>query len=381
MPEVTASAHDHLITGTGNLLDEQGCLREPGYALQPPFAYNRSDIAAPKWRIKDWDYYLVNDDEYALALTYSDLGYLGLISASVMDFATRTFKTTSEIVPFTFGSLGVPLSSAEGDIAWENKRCRVEYRHVTSKGCVASDGASESTAGPAHNGDSSGSGSPARRLSFSMKNFDGERDLEAELLLDNEPQDSMVIATPWAEDPTAFYYNQKIIGMRARGGFRVGEHFHEFDASDSLGLLDWGRGVWTYENTWYWAAAQGWQDGHLVGLNLGYGFGDTSAASENMIFYDGVCHKLHWVDFGIPQLADGSFDYSAPWHITDDEGRLDLEFSSQIDRTDNINVANIIVSNQHQVFGVLTGRLALDDGTQVQVNGLRGSAEHIYNKY
>lgn len=359
MTESAAPARDHLITGSGNLLDGQGHLREPGYALRPPFLYNREDIAAPKWRIKDWDYYLVNDSEYALALTFSDLGYLGLISASVMDFGDNTFKTTSEIVPFTFGSLGVPRRSDVGDISWGNKRCRVEYRHVASDG---------------------GCGK-ARRLSFSMKNFDGARDLEAELLLDEEPQDSMVIATPWVEDPTAFYYNQKIIGMRACGGFRVGERVHEFSASDALGLLDWGRGVWTYENTWYWAAAQGRQDGHLIGLNLGYGFGDTTAASENMIFFDGACHKLHWVDFGIPQLADGNFDYSAPWHITDDEGRLDLEFTPDIDRTDNINVANVIVSNQHQVFGRLNGRLVLDDGRCINVHDLCGSAEHIYNKY
>lgn len=357
MSEASAPVRDHLIVGSGNLLDEAGRLREPGYAYQLPFRYNREDIAAPKWRIKDWDYYLVNDDEFALALTFSDLGYLGLISASVMDFASSTFKTTSEMVPIPLGSMGVPESSSEGDVVWENKRCRIEYRHVTCEG------------------------NPARRLSFSMKNFDGERDLEAELLLDKYPRDSMVIATPWAEDQTAFYYNQKIIGMRARGGFRVGERFHEFSARDSLGLLDWGRGVWTYENTWYWAAAQGYQAEHLVGLNLGYGFGDTSAASENMIFVDGVAHKLHWVDFGIPQLADGSFDYCAPWHITDDEGRLDLEFAPEIDRTDNINVANIIVSNQHQVFGKLSGRLVLDDGSQLEIQGLRGSAEHIYNKY
>lgn len=359
----TTSARDHLITSFGNLLDAQGHLREPGYALQLPFLYNREDIAAPKWRIKDWDYYLVNDDEYAVALTFSDLGYLGLISASVMDFGTNTFKTTSEMVPFTFGSFGLPRVSKEGNIKWENSRCSVDYRHVRI------------------GGGASAAAKRGRRLSFSMKNFDGVRDFEAEFLLDEEPQDTMVIATPWAEDPTAFYYNQKIIGMRARGGFRVGEKFHEFSANDSLGLLDWGRGVWTYENTWYWAAAQGRQDGHIIGLNLGYGFGDTSAASENMIFYDGICHKLHWVDFGIPQLADGSFDYYAPWHITDDEGRLDLEFTPQIDRTDNINVANIIVSNQHQVFGVLTGRLVLDDGTTVEVRHLRGSAEHIFNRY
>ena len=62
---------------------------------------------------------------------------------------------------------------------------------------------------------------------------------------------------------------------------RVGT-VHEFDPAEALGLLDWGRGVWTYDNVWYWAAAQGHQAGHVVGLNLGYGFGDTTAASENM---------------------------------------------------------------------------------------------------
>ena len=41
--------------------------------------------------------------------------------------------------------------------------------------------------------------------------------------------------------------------------------------------------MWTYDNVWYWAAAQGHQAGHVVGLNLGYGFGDTTAASENMV--------------------------------------------------------------------------------------------------
>lgn len=126
-------AHDHRIQMTGNLLDGQGRLREAGFACAPPFLYNREDIAAPAWRIKDWDYYLVNDD-FALALTFSDLGYLGLVSASVMDFAARTFKTTSEVVPFTFGSFRLPRRSSRGDISWSNSRCRVEWHHVGAGG-------------------------------------------------------------------------------------------------------------------------------------------------------------------------------------------------------------------------------------------------------
>lgn len=345
-------AAEHLITSRGTLLDKDGHLREPGYSFWPTFEYRRKDVRAPAYRIKEWDYYLVNDDEYAVALTFGDMGYSGLVSASVMDFSTRTFKTTSDLIALPLGHMHVPSSSNIGDIIWSDKRCSVRWLHVPG----------------------------GRRLSFSMQAFDGRDDLEVEILLDKPPRDSMVIATPWADDPLAFYYNRKIIGMRAQGAFRRGPFVHEFSPSDSFGLLDWGRGVWTYDNTWYWAAAQGRQDGHVVGLNLGYGFGDTSAASENMLFVDGHAHKLGRVDFGIPRGADGRYSYMEPWHMTDDAGRLELTFDPQIDRTDFVNLG-VVVSDQHQVYGKLSGTVTLDDGTVMPIQGLRGSAEHIHNKY
>ena len=344
---------EHMIEGTGPLLDEQGRLREPGYAYKPPFTYDHARIAAPPFRIKDWDYYLANDDEYAVALTFSDLGYIGLVSASVIDFANDTFKTTSELVVMPFGSMGLPTSSDEGDIDWQGSRTTVRFVHTPA----------------------------GRRLSFAMRDFDGGDDLEVELLLDQEPRDSMVIATPWAENEHAFYYNRKIVGMRAQGGFRRGALMHEFSASDSFGLLDWGRGVWTYDNVWYWGVAQGRQGDRVVAFNLGYGFGDTSAASENMVFVDGIAHKLGRVDFGIPQNEDGTYRYLDPWHITDDEGRLDLCFHTRIDRIDYIDIAHVVISDQHQVFGSFEGRIVLDDGEVLTISGLRGSAEHIHNRY
>lgn len=343
---------EHRIVGSGRLLDESGRLREPGWATRPPFEYRRDDIAAPIWRIKDWDYYLINDDEVAIALTFGDLGYLGIVSASVVNFAEHSYKTTTETVPVPLGTMGLPADSRSGDIMWENRRCRVSWRHVPG----------------------------GRRLSFFMSGFDGDDELDAELLLDEEPRDSMVICTPWQDDPTAFYYNRKIVGMRARGGFRRGAAFHEFSPESSFGLLDWGRGVWTYDNTWYWAAAQGRQAGHVIGLNLGYGFGDTTAASENMIFVDGIAHKLGRVDFGIPG-EPGHYRYLETWHMTDDAGRLDLTFKPLLDRRDDTDIAGVLVSIQHQVFGTLDGTLVLDDGTALTIGGLRGAAEHIHNKY
>lgn len=90
-------------------------------------------------------------------------------------------------------------------------------------------------------------------------------------------------------------------------------------------MLDWGRGVWTYHNTWYWGSTSGQVDGIPFGWNIGYGFGNTSAASENMLFYGGRAHKLSQVQFHIP-MRDGREDYLRPWTFTSDDGRFEMDF-------------------------------------------------------
>ncbi len=363
-----ATSRETRIQQAGPLHRADGRLATPGWATELLLSYDRSRIKAPRWRIKEWDYYLVNDDAYAVALTLGDLGYVGLISASVIDFAQASYKTTSEIVPLPLGRFKLPASSENGVSAYENGR--VSFRFEVENG--------------------------TRRLHAQFARFDGEEDLMIDAVLDEAPRDTMVIATPWAEDPHAFYYNQKIVAMRAQGSFKKGLMAHGFSPDNSFGLLDWGRGVWTRDNTWYWAVAQGWQDGeggsaagsHRFGLNLGYGFGDTSAASENMIFIDGVVHKLHRVDFGVPENPGKEsspkvaehYNLLSPWHVTDDEGRLDLVFTPLLDRVDAMNFV-VISTDQHQVFGVFNGTVILDDGTPFKVANLQGSAEVVHNVY
>lgn len=363
------------IIGAAPLLDANGQLTYRGFATSLLPQYRRADIKVGALRIKEWDYYLVNDRRYAVALTLSDLGYVGMISASLMDFGTHEYTTTSELVWLTRGKFGLPETSAEGVSRWKTKR--VDIRFDVQGDC--------------------------RTLHCTFLRFRGEEALEFEAVLDEVPRDSMVIATPWPNAPHAFYYNQKIVGMRAAGTVRVGAFTHEFDASDSFGLLDWGRGVWTHDNTWYWGVAQGWQNGrgenspdaagaHRFGLNIGYGFGDTSAASENMVFVDGVAHKLGRLDFGVPVAREGVIGRGAtktvaskyrlmePWHIRDEEGRLDLIFTPDLDRCDWMNFG-VIITDQHQCFGLFNGLVVLDDGSRFEVRDLRGSAEVVRNKY
>ena len=219
-----------------------------------------------------------------------------------------------------------------------------------------------------------------RVLQCKLENFKGGKPFVCDIVLSEEPRDSMVIATPFPGAPKAFYYNQKIVGMRASGSVSVDGKLYTLDPADTFGLLDWGRGVWTYENTWYWGAGHGVADGHVVGFNIGYGFGDTSAAGENMVFVDGVAHKLEDVTFNIPQTPDGKDDYLRPWTFTSTDGRFEMDFVPILDRASCTDV-KLICSDQHQVFGKFTGTMILDDGTPIRLKDFVGFAEKVHNKW
>ena len=70
----------------GKLLDEKGHLAEVGYATSLVRQYDRKDIKAPALRIKEWDYYLIYNDRFGIALTLDDNSYMSMLSASVLDF-------------------------------------------------------------------------------------------------------------------------------------------------------------------------------------------------------------------------------------------------------------------------------------------------------
>ena len=333
----------------GPLLDEKGNLSEAGYAFALEKDYQRSAIKGLKSRIKEWDYYFIRDDEYGIALTIDDNSYMGMASISVLDFKNKTEKTKSYIVWFTFGKVGFPSSSIDGDVSIKNKNFDMLFENKNGK----------------------------RHLICKMKNVDKGKDFSCDFLLENTLDKSMVIATPFKKK-RHFYYNQKINLLKVKGTFDFGELHHEMN-DDTLGVLDWGRGVWTYKNTWYWSSLNAVYQGHRIGFNLGYGFGDTSAASENMFFYDQDAFKLEDVTFNIPKNEKGKLDFMSPWKFNSQKGDIDLTFVPIIDRYANTN-ALIIQSKQHQVFGYFSGTI-IAEGKKYTFENLLGFAEMVTNRW
>ena len=266
---------NHEVTNVQPLLSSDGTLREPGWSRKMVQVYDRSRVKAPAFRIKEWDYYLVvsQKNEFAVALTISDDGYIGLQSASLLDFKKKWEHTETILNAFPMGKLKLPSNSSEGNTVYHDKRLDMEFIVTPGK----------------------------RRLICNFKNFLDGKPFYCDITLDQPEMDSMVIATPW-DKKGRFYYNQKINCMRASGSASFDGKSYDFDPETDFGTLDWGRGVWTYDNTWYWGSGNGVVNGKDFGFNIGYGFGNTAAASENILFYDGKCHKLDDVTFHILSL-------------------------------------------------------------------------------
>lgn len=313
----------------------------PGWASSGMLEYNRKAIRAPFYRIKEWDWYQVCDAEKALQFTLGHASYAGQVGVTMFDFARGEKIFTKDIIlPLPFTSLGLEASAERDGVLEYDKKgmwMRFERRENT------------------------------HMLSCRTGEF------EAEVTLVRQNPNALVINVPFDESPTAFYYNHKINCMTALGRVVLGGREYLFD-ENAWGLLDWGRGVWPFHNAWYWSNASGRLGGEVFGFNLGCGFGNTSIASENALFYGEQIHKLGPVRFEL-----GS-SYNDPWHFVDEEGRLDLTLTPMYDRETATRL--LWVNNScHQMFGRFTGFAVLDDGRRLDVESITGFAEHAVNNW
>jgi hypothetical protein len=343
----------HEVKNPVDLLDKKGRIVEQGWARRPYWRYDRKRIHAPSWRIKEWDYYAVVNQKkgYAVTATMSDLGYGAMYALSYEDYTRKACAQQSAMAFFPKRMGFVSSSAFDQDISWANKDLRFAFVNKNGK----------------------------RHILFASPSLvlpDGTKGLDVDLTLVQPSElESMNIATSWEKKRTAFYLNQKVNCMEATGRIRRGYAIEEVGPKEAWGVLDWGRGVWTYQNRWYWGSASGLVDGVRFGFNLGYGFSDRSPASENVLFYDGVIHKLDEISFHIPENS-----FLAPWTFTSNDDRLRLSFQPCVDRSSDIN-ALVIKSVQHQVFGYFSGDTVLDDGRIIRLDHFPGFAEDVFNRW
>lgn len=342
------------ITKESELLSYNGTLVDDGWARRPYWKYDRRKIKANKFRIKEWDYYEFADPEnkFGIMGTFSDLGFAGLFVICFIDYELNKTSQVSAIKLLTLHKTGLaPTPDEDHGISFANKEMTLSFVKKGEKRQIVLS-------------------APALELP------DGRVGLKANVeLWEERDMESIYIATSWKENRKCFYYNAKVNPLPASGIVWLGDDRIEL-SDKALGNLDWGRGRWTRENTWYWGALNGYDGDIPWGINMGYGFSDRTPASENGIIYDGKVHKLEDIAFDYPE------DFvSRKWVFKDNKGRLYLEMNPSVNRHELDNIAGIIVSKQNQVFGIFSGYFILDDGRKIEIADAYGFAEKVYNKW
>jgi hypothetical protein len=340
------------------LHDEKGFITKEGWARKPYWQYDRKKIKASSFRIKEWDYYaaISHKNGFGIALTISDLGYLGFSSITFFDFNHQYYHQVDSLFFFPMGRLQLPPISDEGLVTYKDKKININVEsHKLSNETIQ------------------------KKINFNssfIKDFYKNKGIEGELTFTYpEKDDTICIATSWKEKRTAFYYNQKINCMIAKGKVTIGSKIYEFDEKTDLAVLDWGRGIWTYKNRWYWSSLSSYIDGKRFGWNLGYGFSDRSSASENAIFLDGKLYKLDEVAFKYDPK-----NYLKNWKIVDNERKLDIDFVPILDRNSKSDFL-VIKSIQHQVFGYFSGTIKIQENQIIKFKNLLGFVEDVFNAW
>lgn len=343
---MTRPASQRELHAPSPLLDPYGRLVQVGWSRQPLLDCNLEQARfyrlrpLQRFRIKRWDYYAVTTPTHFVSATLADLGYAGQVFAYVIDFAARQVREHTLTIPLGRG-ISLPRNSHAGESLYDDGRVRM--RLAPEADC--------------------------RRVQVEWPGFDGGRGLQADLTLQMPPEhESMTIVIPIGD--RRFYYNRKVNGLPAEGQVVYDGRPIPVRPDQALGTLDWGRGVWEYRSFWVWASASGFlPDRRRIGLNFGFGFGDTRAATENAVILDGRVHKL-----GRVAIDYDAGDFMRPWRMHDEDGRLALEFTPFLDRTARTNLL-LIASEVHQMFGRYRGTARTDEGESLQIDGLIGWAE------
>lgn len=319
------------ITKRTALLDEKGNIANPGYCVRSLYDYDRSKITANPTRIKEWDFYQISNERYVFQIVLADISIGGAGFFTAFDMATGERVEHMNLSLLTFGRLGLEENN-EVPHTLRNRRGKFDLQIK--------------------------SGKTKKILTVKLPGK-----IDACIELDVMPElESLVMAVPFEKDGQ-FYLNQKMNCMPAKGYVKAGKIDTELNPETTFCVLDWGRGVWPYAVSWYWGNGTVLlPEGKLFGFEIGWGFGDMSAFTENTLFYDGKAHKI-----GTVSLTKDEKDWMKPWVFTSDDGRFEMTMTPVFDNYTSSRVA--VAGNRcHQVFGTWAGYAVLDDGTKIELN-------------
>ncbi len=272
------------------------------------------------FQLKRWQFLGACDERVVFGAAIVHLGYMSSVFAYAFDRSKRTLVEYGANRPLAahteFSGTAVEgharFQSAEADLAMENSCGKT-------------------------------------RLSARI-----EGKLEAELVFERSERPLSVVTRVGLD---RFSYTDKVSGAPVSGYVSSNGARYEFDGSTPSGIVDYTYGFLARYTFWNWAAGAGMAaDGTRTGFNLSQGVNETGF-TENAFWVNGELVKVDVVDFRYDDR-----DPLKPWRVRSNDGRVDLAFVPEGERSSHVNLG-VIASAFRQPFGRFSGKFT--DGKRV----------------
>lgn len=343
-----AYSHQKRIEPHGRLLDDRGRLTQCGFSDSPALGYDRSDVPfLRRLRLKEWDSYCFGNDEWHISLSIADNGYMGIVSATVVNLREGWHRTNTSTELFTFGRYELPNTSVFGDIVHRSKNSSV---NITL-------------------------GQNERRLTLRFPNFDDVKELFISAVFHEQKEDSLWAVIPFG-NKKEFFCTHKINCMNVSATMRYAGLETRFEPDSTFGGYEWCRGVFPSNTQRIHCCADDLHEGERFGFNFGTGFGNRRECGENAFFYKGKMYKIGELDITVPSDL-----YRESWSFIGEDGDINLRMVPVYSLCEGCSALGFVKINQNRVFGRYFGTVMLrnEDGSteRLVLDGVSGFSEAV----
>jgi hypothetical protein len=337
------------ISSAVSVLSDLGEPQNFGWSRQPDFFYDPAMAWAPRQNFSESDRYIVFNHSHIFIFEIRDDGYFGSMGITAVSIKEKKRSTQIFKSLLPLGSYEMPSESRSAATRYRRKKLILDFVPMESG---------------------------ARIIKADIRKFGHNRSFRGELVL-TEPAaaESLVCNLSWPKDKNAFRYSRRSPWYAVEGVIQFGTKEIVFSGGNAWGIFDWSRGIRPRADIRHWACACGMAGGRLAGFSIGYGMADSSPATENAFFVDGRLHKLDQVTFHLSPANSLS-----PWRFTSNDGRLEMVFTPQQERTDRRRLL-FYSASRRQVCGTFSGKAILDDGAALEFQGMTGFAERCRTRF
>lgn len=280
--------------------------------------FSNCDIDSGYFRKKIWNHYMWINENYICVIAIVKLDYVGLIFIDFYDINKN--KEIHKNVTVLLCN-GIIIHNSIGSYAhYQNKDMYLNIIRIDDK------------------------------LHIMLK-WD-EVDIDANIMLQNE---SLNVLIQWSEKK--FHYTSKQLPLKSKGYIFIGKEDNEkFELENSVGFIDYGRGIWEREKSWYWLTCGFENEETIVGLNLSGKLTDNNDLNENAIIINNLVYKIY-SDIKFEKIDENN------WTIKNESSEyesIDLKFTI-INMHNKVNKKIFIKYNLKQNIGRISGVVKLHD--------------------